>query len=47
MLFVLTVLAILFGVLGIVRVVQGEVLWGLALILVAFLIGPGGISLFT
>jgi len=43
----LWVLAAIFVVAGIVAVVRGEVLFGIALIVIGLLIGPGGVSIFT
>jgi hypothetical protein len=43
----LWVLAAIFVVAGIVAAVRGEVLFGIALIVVGLLIGPGGVSIFT
>ncbi len=44
--FLLFLVAIAIGIYGVVRVVNGDVLIGLILIVVAFLIGPGGYSIF-
>ena len=41
----LTILAILIGVYGVVRCVRGDWLIGIILIIVALLIGPAGISI--
>jgi hypothetical protein len=41
------VLAAILVVAGIVTVVRGEVLFGIALIIIGLLIGPGGVSIFT
>jgi hypothetical protein len=43
----LWLLAAVFVVVGIVAAVRGEVLFGIALIVVGLLIGPGGVSIFT
>lgn len=43
----LSLLAAVVAIIGIVQVVQGQVLFGLLLIVVALLIGPGGYSVFT
>jgi hypothetical protein len=45
--FVLWVLAVILVIGGIVTLVRGAVLYGLALIVLGFLVGPGGVSLFT
>lgn len=44
---VLWILAVILVVSGIVSLFRGEVLWGVVLIVVGFLVGPGGVSLFT
>ena len=40
-------LALLIGIAGVVRLVQGDVLIGVILIVVALLVGPGGYSIFN
>ena len=47
MAFLLWILAVLIGIWGIVTLVRGQVLLGIVLIIVAFLVGPGGVSVFT
>jgi hypothetical protein len=32
---------------GIVGLLRGELLWGIVLIIVGLLVGPGGVSIFT
>jgi len=32
---------------GIVALIRGSVLWGIVLIVVGLLVGPGGVSIFT
>ena len=44
---VLWLIAVALAVVGIVRLFQGDWLWGLALLVAALLIGPGGVSIFT
>ena len=44
--FVLWVIALIIGIIGIVQLFQGQVLLGVLLIVVAFLVGPGGYSVF-
>ncbi|HJQ07602.1 MAG TPA: GPGG-motif small membrane protein [Nocardioides sp.] len=46
MLFILWLLAVILVVAGIVSLVRGEVLWGVVLIIVGLLVGPGGVSIF-
>ena len=43
----LWILAVLIGIWGVVTLIRGQVLLGIILIIVAFLVGPGGVSLFT
>jgi hypothetical protein len=47
MLFLLWFLAVLLVVAGIVQIVRGAVLFGVILIIVGLLVGPGGVSLFA
>lgn len=44
---VLWVLAVILVVAGIVSLIRGEVLWGIVLVVVGLLVGPGGVSVFT
>lgn len=45
--FLLWILAVILVVSGIVTLIRGGVLWGIVLIVVGLLVGPGGVSLFT
>ena len=45
--FLLWILAVLIGIWGLVTLVRGRVLAGIVLIIVAFLVGPGGVSVFS
>jgi hypothetical protein len=47
LMFLLWILAVLIGIWGLVTLFRGQVLAGIALIIVAFLVGPGGVSVFT
>lgn len=47
MLFLLWLLAVILVVWGIVTIVRGAVLFGVVLIILGLLVGPGGVSLFT
>jgi len=47
MLFLLWLLAVVIGIAGIVSLFRGQILWGIILIIVAFLVGPGGVSVFN
>ena len=44
---ILWILAVILVISGIVSLVRGQVLWGVVLIIVGLLVGPGGVSLFT
>ncbi len=46
MAFLLWVLAVIIGIVGIVQLVKGQVLWGILLIVLAFAVGPGGWFIF-
>ena len=45
--FILWILAVVLVVAGIVSLFRGQVLWGVVLIVVGLLVGPGGVSIFT
>ena len=45
--FVLWVIAVFLVVSGIIAVVRGAVAYGLMMIVVGLLVGPGGVSVFT
>jgi hypothetical protein len=42
----LWIIAVILAIVGIVQLLQGQVLLGVALIVVACLVGPGGYSIF-
>lgn len=44
---ILWIIAVILVVSGIFSLVRGEVLWGIVLIVVGLLVGPGGVSIFT
>jgi hypothetical protein len=44
--FLLWIIALVVGIIGIVQLLQGQIILGVVLIIAAFLIGPGGYSLF-
>lgn len=44
---VLWIVAAVLVVSGIVSIVRGGMLWGIVLIVVGLLVGPGGVSVFT
>jgi hypothetical protein len=47
MVFVLWLLAVILVIAGIVALIRGAVLYGIVLIIIGLLVGPGGVSLFT
>jgi hypothetical protein len=44
--FVLWVIAVILVIVGIVQLFQGQILLGAGLIVLGFLVGPGGVSIF-
>lgn len=47
MAFILWIIAVILVIAGIVSIFRGAVLWGILLIVLGCLVGPGGVSLFT
>ena len=45
--FLLWILAVILVIAGIVALTRRQVLWGIVLIIVGLLVGPGGVSVFT
>jgi hypothetical protein len=45
--FILWLIAVILVVAGIVTLVRGAILYGVVLIIVGLLVGPGGVSIFT
>jgi hypothetical protein len=45
--FVLWIIAVILVVAGIVALLRGAILYGVVLIILALLVGPGGVSVFT
>jgi hypothetical protein len=45
--FILWLIAVILVVAGIVTIVRGRLLWGIVLIIVGLLVGPGGVSIFS
>jgi len=45
--FILWIIAVILVIAGIVSLVRGQILWGIILIVVGLLVGPGGVSIFT
>lgn len=44
--FLLWILAVILGIVGVVQLLQGQIIFGIVLIVLAFLVGPGGYSIF-
>jgi hypothetical protein len=44
---ILWILAVILVVSGIVTIVRGQLLFGIVLIIVGLLVGPGGVSIFN
>ncbi len=47
MAFILWIIAVILVVSGIIALFRGQILWGIVLIVVGLLVGPGGVSVFT
>jgi len=47
MAFILWLIAVILVIGGIVQLVRGQILFGIVLIIVGLLVGPGGVSVFT
>lgn len=45
--FILWIIAVILVISGIVSLVRGQMLWGIGLIVVGLLVGPGGVSIFS
>jgi hypothetical protein len=43
----LWILAVVLVIAGIFAIFRGQMLWGIVLIVVGLLVGPGGVSVFT
>jgi hypothetical protein len=43
----LWILAVVLVIAGIFAIVRGQMLWGIVLIIVGLLVGPGGVSVFN
>ncbi|WP_199506176.1 GPGG-motif small membrane protein [Geodermatophilus sp. TF02-6] len=43
----LWIIAVVLVIAGILAIVRGQLLWGIVLIVVGLLVGPGGVSVFT
>jgi len=42
----LWIVAVIIGIVGVVQLLQGQIIFGVVLIVIACLIGPGGYSIF-
>ena len=47
MAFILWIIAVILVISGIVTLFRGQILFGILLIVVGLLVGPGGVSIFT
>lgn len=47
MVFILWIIAVILVIAGIVAIVRSQLLWGIVLIVVGLLVGPGGVSIFN
>jgi hypothetical protein len=45
--FILWLIAVVLVIAGIVSLLRGELMYGVVLIIVGLLVGPGGVSIFT
>lgn len=45
MITLLFVIAVIIGITGLVRLIQGDILWGVILLIIALAVGPGGWSI--
>jgi len=43
----LWIIAVVLVIAGIFAIIRGQLLWGIVLIVVGLLVGPGGVSIFT
>lgn len=44
---ILWIAAVIIGIFGVIRIVRGDLIVGIVLIVVALLVGPGGVSIFS
>jgi hypothetical protein len=44
---ILFIIAAVLVIAGIVSLVRGQILWGIVLIVIGLLVGPGGVSIFA
>ncbi len=43
---ILWIIAVIIGIFGVLRLIRGDILVGIVLIVLAFVVGPGGYSIF-
>jgi hypothetical protein len=43
----LWIIAVIIGIAGVVALLRRQILWGVILIIIAFLVGPGGYTIFS
>jgi hypothetical protein len=43
---ILFIIAVIIAIYGVIRIIQGDILWGIVLLVAAALVGPGGYSIF-
>lgn len=43
---ILWILSVILLVVGVIQLIQGQIIFGIVLIIVAALVGPGGVSIF-
>ncbi len=44
--FILWIIAVILAIVGVVQILQGQIILGIVLLVVACLVGPGGYSIF-
>lgn len=44
---ILWIAAVVIGIFGVIRILRGDLVVGIVLIVVALLVGPGGVSIFS
>ena len=44
---ILWIIAVAIAIFGVIRILRGDILWGIVLLIVAALVGPGGVSIFN
>lgn len=44
---ILWILAVILVIAGVFAIIRKQVIWGIVLIVVGLLVGPGGVSIFT